>query len=86
VDWLQKTPWVRLTDSQGIVTVFAEESFTNDLGNYHIRTMDCMDCHNRPAHRYTPPDDAVNLALSLGQISQRNAKRVTFSSLAAQHY
>jgi hypothetical protein len=27
--------------------------------------MDCMDCHNRPAHTYQSPNDAVNLAMSL---------------------
>ena len=30
--------------------------------------MDCMDCHNRPAHTYQSPNDAVNLAMSLGNI------------------
>ena len=27
------------------------------------RTMDCVDCHNRPTHIYTPPDKAVDRAL-----------------------
>ena len=35
-----------------------------------IRTMDCMDCHNRPAHTYQSPNDAVNLAMSLGKIDR----------------
>ncbi|MGB9602207.1 MAG: cytochrome c3 family protein [Limisphaerales bacterium] len=30
--------------------------------------MDCMDCHNRPSHIYKSPNDAVNLAMSLGKI------------------
>jgi hypothetical protein len=30
--------------------------------------MDCIDCHNRPAHRYQSPDSAVSLAMSLGRI------------------
>jgi hypothetical protein len=66
----QKIPWVRLTDSQGSVTVFRQKDFTNDINGYEIRRMDCVDCHNRPAHRYNSPDDAVNLALSLGQIDR----------------
>ena len=33
-----------------------------------MRTMDCMDCHNRPAHKFQSPESAVNLAMSLGQI------------------
>jgi nitrate/TMAO reductase-like tetraheme cytochrome c subunit len=64
----QKIPWVRTTDSQGVVTVYREPKFTNDISQYEIRDMDCMDCHNRPAHRYRSPDSAVNLALSLHEI------------------
>ena len=35
-----------------------------------LRRMDCMDCHNRPAHRYQTPNDAVSLAMSLGKIDR----------------
>ena len=48
----------------------APPRFTNDISQYEIRTMDCMDCHNRPSHRYVPPDQAVNLAMELGQIDR----------------
>jgi nitrate/TMAO reductase-like tetraheme cytochrome c subunit len=64
----QKIPWVRVTDSQGVVTIYREPGFTNDISQYEIRKMDCMDCHNRPAHRYMSPDSAVNIALSLREI------------------
>ncbi len=64
----QKIPWVRVTDSQGVVTVFREAKFTNDISRYEIRKMDCIDCHNRPAHRYVSPDSAVNLALEQREI------------------
>ncbi|HEV2392006.1 MAG TPA: NapC/NirT family cytochrome c [Verrucomicrobiae bacterium] len=64
----QKIPWVRLTDSQGVVTEYRIPSFTNDISQYEIRTMDCMDCHNRPSHQYATPNDAVDLALRLGHI------------------
>jgi nitrate/TMAO reductase-like tetraheme cytochrome c subunit len=63
-------PWVRMTDPQGVVTVFQTKNFTNDPSAYTIRTMDCMDCHNRPAHRFSTPNDAVNLAITLGQIDR----------------
>jgi hypothetical protein len=33
--------------------------------------MDCIDCHNRPAHRYKSPSSAVNLAMSLGNIDPK---------------
>jgi hypothetical protein len=66
----QQIPWVRITDPQGVVTVYHEPKFTNDLSKYEIRKMDCIDCHNRPSHRYIPPDRAVNLAMELGQIDR----------------
>lgn len=65
----QKIPWVRITDSQGVVTEFKVKSFTNAPDPALMRRMDCMDCHNRPAHTYEAPDDAVDLAMSLGRIS-----------------
>lgn len=64
----QSIPWVRMTDPQGVMTEFRIPSFTNEITGHTIRTMDCMDCHNRPAHRYRTPNDAVNVALSLGHI------------------
>lgn len=64
----QRIPWVRMTDSQGVVTVYRTPDFTNAISGYTIRTMDCIDCHNRPSHRYASPNDAVNLAMRLGRI------------------
>ena len=65
----QKIPWVRMIDNRGVVTEFRKPGFTNAVPESAIRTMDCMDCHNRPAHRYSTPNQAVNLALALGHIS-----------------
>ncbi len=40
------------------------------IGNSEtMRTMDCMDCHNRPSHTYQLPDRAVDRAIADGQIS-----------------
>ena len=66
----QKIPWVRITDPQGVVTVYHDPKFTNDISHCEIRKMDCIDCHNRPSHRYVAPDNAVNLAMELGQIDR----------------
>ena len=55
-DARQKIPWVRVTDAQGNVTVFKTARFTNDVSKMELRTMDCMDCHNRPSHRYLSPE------------------------------
>jgi nitrate/TMAO reductase-like tetraheme cytochrome c subunit len=66
----QVVPWVRMTDPQGVVTVFRAPRFTNSVSQDQIRTMDCIDCHNRPSHQFASPDDAVALALALGQIDR----------------
>lgn len=64
----QKIPWVRVTDADGKVTVFKTKNFTNDVAKMEVRTMDCMDCHNRPSHRYLSPEKAVNQAMALKRI------------------
>jgi nitrate/TMAO reductase-like tetraheme cytochrome c subunit len=64
----QVIPWVRLTDANGKVTEFKTDSFKDDPAKYQIRKVDCMDCHNRPAHQFRAPQDAVDLAMSLGRI------------------
>jgi len=69
-DARQKIPWVRMTDAQGVVTEFRTPKFTNSVDAASVRRMDCMDCHNRPAHRYETPNSAVNLAMSLGKIDR----------------
>jgi nitrate/TMAO reductase-like tetraheme cytochrome c subunit len=66
----QNIPWVRTVDQQGVVTEFRTKSFTNDISGFAIRAMDCMDCHNRPAHTYRNPNDAVDLAITLGRIDR----------------
>jgi nitrate/TMAO reductase-like tetraheme cytochrome c subunit len=68
-DRRQVIPWVRVTDPKGVVTEYRNAKFTNDVNQFEIRQMDCMDCHNRPAHRYRSPNDAVNFAMSIGKIN-----------------
>jgi hypothetical protein len=65
----QKIPWVRLTDHKGVVTEFRASNFKDDPAKHAIHTMDCMDCHNRPAHQFRSPNDAVDLAMALDRIS-----------------
>ncbi|MCX6930303.1 MAG: NapC/NirT family cytochrome c [Verrucomicrobia bacterium] len=67
----QKIPYVRVTElSQGVVTEFRTPRFTNTVDEADLRKMDCMDCHNRPAHRYQTPNTAVNLAILLTNIDR----------------
>jgi len=67
----QKIPYVRVTElSLGVVTEFRSPRFTNAVDEASLRRMDCMDCHNRPAHRYQTPNSAVSLAISLTNIDR----------------
>jgi len=69
-DKRQKIPWVRMIDAQGVVTEFRTPKFTNEVDASQVRQMDCMDCHNRPAHRYQTADSAVNLAMALTNLDR----------------
>jgi nitrate/TMAO reductase-like tetraheme cytochrome c subunit len=63
-------PWVRLTDEDGTIHEFRTPEFTEDISGHTIRTMDCIDCHNRPSHRYETPNAAVDRALFLGRLDR----------------
>lgn len=68
----QKIPWVRITDlstgkSTEYVTTENPPSAKN-LASADIRTMDCMDCHDRPSHVFRSPSYSMNLALASGSI------------------
>jgi nitrate/TMAO reductase-like tetraheme cytochrome c subunit len=66
----QNIPWVRVKDGQGKVTEYTEDgaALTPSLAKAEKRRMDCIDCHNRPAHIYVPPDEAVNDSLAAGKL------------------
>jgi len=63
-------PWVRTTDPDGKVTVFRTPDYEGDPAATEIHTMDCMDCHNRPAHKFLTPNNAVDRALATGKIDR----------------
>lgn len=68
----ENIPWVRYTNLKtGEVFVYEEENSElnqNDLNVLETRTMDCMDCHNRPSHNYRPPAFFINDAITAGKI------------------
>lgn len=67
----QTIPWVRHTDANGKVTEFRSPDFKGTPSADQIRRMDCMDCHNRPAHQFRSPNDAVDLAIAEGRLSTK---------------
>lgn len=70
----QVIPWVRIRNRKtGQVTEYrSTESTLTDaqLAKAPKRTMDCVDCHNRPAHVYMAPDRAIDQALHAGRIDR----------------
>ena len=66
----QVIPWVKLTNRAGKVTEFTVDGTTPaDLAKGEHRVMDCLDCHNRPAHTFEPsPERAVDNAMARGEI------------------
>jgi hypothetical protein len=66
----QTIPYVKVTDRQGQVREYFADGTTRDhIAGQPTRRMDCMDCHNRPAHTfYFTPERAVNAAIAEGRI------------------
>ncbi len=59
---------VELTHADGKVQTF--KSKDQPTGPTEWRTMDCVDCHNRPAHTFKLPSNEVNAALDDGRIDK----------------
>jgi NapC/NirT cytochrome c family, N-terminal region len=66
----QTIPWVRFTDRDGNVKEFTVDGTKPELlAQGERRMMDCMDCHNRPAHTFEPgPERAVDNAIANGYL------------------
>jgi NapC/NirT cytochrome c family, N-terminal region len=67
----QVIPWVQLKDKQGNVTEYFDRALpatADQIAAGERRKMDCIDCHNRPAHVYLPPDVAVDQAFAAGKL------------------
>ena len=70
----ESIPWVRFVNFKtGDTTIYQDEYNTleqNILDSLELRTMDCMDCHNRPSHLYNSPQKYVDHAITSGIVSQ----------------
>jgi len=70
-DRRQVIPWVQAKDKNGNVTEYA---FTGNpltpaqIASMPRRRMDCIDCHNRPAHIFNPPDLALDTAFAANRL------------------
>jgi len=68
----QVIPWVRMEDNKGNVTDFVAKDnppTQEQIDQATKRRMDCIDCHNRPTHVFTPPDLSVDRSMAAGSIN-----------------
>jgi hypothetical protein len=85
----QVIPWVKMTDASGKVTEFVVEGTTPaDLAKGEHRVMDCLDCHNRPAHTFAlSTERAVDTAIARGNIARELpfARREAVAALKTEY-
>lgn len=69
----QDIAWVRVNHGDGRSTVYEDKDqplTESELETLEVRAMDCMDCHNRPSHKFPTPMAIVNQAIDVGAISR----------------
>jgi hypothetical protein len=67
----QTIPWVQADDRHGHITTYMAKSSPltpAQIAQAPKHLMDCIDCHDRPSHIFTPPDKSVDGALLAGRI------------------
>ncbi len=69
----QNIPVVERTDASGktiryVATDAKPDALKAAQDESKWRTMDCMDCHNRPSHTYQLPERAMNESIAAGEI------------------
>lgn len=80
----QDIVWMRVTNKKdGSARIYRNEEFKGEPPAGAIREMDCIDCHNRPAHVFPTANDAVERAMALGEIPTKfpNIKRVAVQAM-----
>lgn len=71
---LQRIPWIKVVLPDGSVTIFKDRKAKisdPELNKLPVHLMDCMNCHNRPAHSFQAPDALVDRSLASGNISPK---------------
>lgn len=66
-------PWIHVREADGTVHEFVAREgapTAEQLAKGQKRTMDCIDCHNRPTHIFKLPDQAMDESLAAGRIDR----------------
>lgn len=74
----QDVVWMRVVNKKdGTSKIYRNEEFKGEPPPQMIREMDCIDCHNRPAHVFPTANEAVERAMLAGTLSTKlpNIKR-----------
>lgn len=69
----QDIPWVAVTRNDGTMEEYMDRDYQGPpvkLAALRRETFDCIGCHNRPTHIFSPPDTAVDMALAENVISR----------------
>jgi NapC/NirT cytochrome c family, N-terminal region len=87
----QDIPWVRITEkATGRSTVYQNEESPltkEEIAAGNVRRMDCMDCHNRPSHRFRSPDYVIDQALLTGLMDPTlpEVKRIAVEAMTGKY-
>jgi nitrate/TMAO reductase-like tetraheme cytochrome c subunit len=64
----QVIPWVEYTKNGNVSTYVAADAKPDSAGSMAKFEMQCVDCHNRPAHTFQLAERAVDKALETGEL------------------
>ena len=69
----QEISWVRVTHKDGSVVEYNHQEFPltpEERKQLPVRRIECLDCHNRPAHEFKSPMDTVDQVLAAGTLTR----------------
>lgn len=69
----QSIPYIKVVNDDGSVAEYVDVEAEFDPANLdesQLQEMDCITCHNRITHRIYTPEESLDRALALGQISR----------------
>lgn len=69
-DQRQEMIWVDVLQGDGQIKRYANQSVSVKDDKEEVRTVDCIDCHNRATHIYKRPDDVVDELFQLHQFDR----------------
>jgi NapC/NirT cytochrome c family, N-terminal region len=62
--------WVEVVQEDGSYKRYSNSKISEDhSGEKNVRSMDCVDCHNRATHIYEEPDIAIDERMRIGLVS-----------------